>query len=76
MSPTEGPSRVASATRAVLRYPWAAALIPLGLAMGVGGLIQHAVRTARRPADPLVHGTGGARGCADQGCTPESRGAR
>lgn len=72
----EGRSRLARATRAALRYPWAAALIPLGLAMGVGGLMQHAIRTARRPAGPCAEGSGGDRECADRGCTPESRGAR
>ena len=36
------------AARALLRYPWAATLIPLGLAFGVGGMVQHAVRTVRR----------------------------
>ena len=38
-------SKLASKVRTVLRYPWAAALIPVGLVLGVGGLIQHAVRT-------------------------------
>ena len=37
--------KLASTARTVLRYPWAAALIPVGIALGVGGLIQHAVRT-------------------------------
>ena len=32
----------------MLRYPWAAALIPVGLVLGVGGLVQHTVRTFRR----------------------------
>ncbi len=36
--------KIASKVRSVMRYPWAVALIPVGLAMGVGGLIQHAVR--------------------------------
>lgn len=43
--------KVASKVRAVLRYPWAAAMIPFGLAMGVGGLIQHAVRSVLGPRD-------------------------
>jgi hypothetical protein len=68
--------KLASATRAALRYPWAAALIPLGLAMGIGGLMQHAVRSVRRPAGSCPEGGQDSRGCADQGCTPESRGAR
>jgi len=41
-------STTARTARKVLRYPWAAALIPVGLALGVGGLLQHAVRTVRR----------------------------
>ncbi len=48
MSRSDKPSRVKSAARTAFRYPWAAALIPLGLALGVGGLVQHAVRTVRR----------------------------
>ena len=40
--------RLASAARTVLRYPWAAALIPVGVLMGLGGLVQHAVRTVLR----------------------------
>ena len=47
MSRSEKGHRVKRVTRAVLRYPWAAALIPLGLALGIGGLVQHAVRTVR-----------------------------
>ena len=39
--------KLASKVRLVARYPWAAALIPFGLAMGVGGVIQHAYRTIR-----------------------------
>ena len=39
--------KLASKVRLVARYPWAAALIPTGLLMGVGGLIQHAWRTVR-----------------------------
>lgn len=37
--------KLASKVRLALRYPWAAALIPVGLALGVGGLVQHAYRT-------------------------------
>jgi hypothetical protein len=40
--------KIASKVRLVLRYPWAAALIPFGLALGVGGWIQHAVRVVTR----------------------------
>ena len=36
---------IANKIRSVARYPWAAALIPVGLAVGVGGLIQHAIRS-------------------------------
>ena len=39
--------RLARAARAALRYPWAATLIPVGLLLGVGGLVQHTVRTIR-----------------------------
>lgn len=39
--------KVVQSARKVLRYPWAAALIPVGLALGVGGLVQHAVRAVR-----------------------------
>ena len=68
--------RLAKVARSALRYPWAATLIPLGLAMGVGGLIQHAVRSIRAPADVPRAGTDGARGCAGDGCPPESRDSR
>ena len=37
--------KLASKVRLMARYPWAAALIPAGLLMGVGGVIQHAWRT-------------------------------
>jgi hypothetical protein len=40
--------KIASKVRLVLRYPWAAALIPFGRALGVGGWIQHAVRVVTR----------------------------
>jgi hypothetical protein len=48
MSRSDRGRGVKRAARSLLRYPWAAALIPVGLALGVGGLVQHAVRTARR----------------------------
>ncbi len=44
--------RAIRAAKTALRYPWAAALIPVGLALGAGGLVQHAVRTVRgRPRE-------------------------
>ena len=43
----ESKRKLASKVRFMARYPWAAALIPAGLAMGLGGLIQHAWRTVR-----------------------------
>ncbi len=42
---TKTKRKISSKVRSVMRYPWAVTLIPLGLAMGVGGLIQHAIRT-------------------------------
>ena len=41
---TKTKRELASKVRTILRYPWAAALIPVGLVLGVGGLVQHAVR--------------------------------
>ncbi len=40
--------KIAHHIRGVMRYPWAAALIPVGLVLGVGGLIQHAVRVVTK----------------------------
>ena len=37
---------VAHHVRGAMRYPWAATLIPVGFILGVGGLVQHAVKTA------------------------------
>lgn len=37
--------KIASKIRGVARYPWAVAVVPIGLAIGMGGLIQHAYRT-------------------------------
>jgi hypothetical protein len=52
MSNSQPRERVKGAAKTALRYPWAAALIPVGLALGAGGLLQHAVRTVRgRPRD-------------------------
>jgi len=42
---TKTKRELASKVRTVMRYPWAVALIPVGLVLGVGGLVQHAVRT-------------------------------
>ncbi len=75
MARGENRQRLVSAARATLRLPWAATLIPVGLAMGVGGLIQHAVRTVRAPADPPRCGTEGSHGCAGDECPPELRGS-
>jgi len=41
--------KLASKVRFVARYPWAAMMIPSGLLMGVGGLIQHAYRSLKPP---------------------------
>lgn len=42
---TKTKHKLANKVRSVMRYPWAATLIPVGLVLGVGGLIQHAVRS-------------------------------
>ena len=40
--------KIASKLRLVMRYPWAATLIPVGIVLGVGGWIQHAVRVVTK----------------------------
>ncbi len=37
--------KIESKIRSVARYPWAAAVVPFGLALGMGGLLQHAYRS-------------------------------
>ncbi len=49
-APASGP--LTSLVRLVGRYVIATAMIPVGVALGVGGLIQHAIRQRRRPAPP------------------------
>lgn len=40
--------RIAHHLRFVGRHVWAAALIPLGLGLGVGGWVQHALRVVTK----------------------------
>lgn len=37
--------KIASNLRTVARYPWAVVTVPFGLAIGLGGLVQHAYRS-------------------------------